>query len=238
MINPPENVPEGLLDAFTLQGRIPVKSNYINSLDKGGRILYPKDSVNHLIAAARSKATGTYPMTDPWLYEALDKYDIVNKTVAVIGSNSPWYEAICMSYGAYPVTVEYAERLTNHPMLRTQTVDEFLYNKELFDVIMSISSIEHDGLGRYGDPINPNGDIETMQKLRGKLKPNGLMFLGIPLGADMLVWNAHRIYGEIRLPMLIDGWELIDRLYYDDEDLTVGNDDAMFQPVLVLRNTP
>lgn len=34
-----------------------------------------------------------------------------------------------------------------------------------FDAVVSMSSLDHDGLGRYGDPINPNADLESMQKL-------------------------------------------------------------------------
>jgi len=32
------------------------------------------------------------------------------------------------------------------------------------------------------------------------------MFLGVPNGKDYLVFNAHRVYGPIRFPMLIKGW--------------------------------
>lgn len=37
------------------------------------------------------------------------------------------------------------------------------------------------------------------------MKDNALMFLGIPLGVDMVTFNAHRIYGRVRIPMLIEG---------------------------------
>ena len=33
-----------------------------------------------------------------------------------------------------------------------------------FDACVSISSYEHDGLGRYGDPLNPDGDLEEAMK--------------------------------------------------------------------------
>jgi hypothetical protein len=40
-----------------------------------------------------------------------------------------------------------------------------------FDVVLSISSFEHDGLGRYGDPLNPDGDLAAMRSTRRLLKP-------------------------------------------------------------------
>lgn len=32
-----------------------------------------------------------------------------------------------------------------------------------FDAIVSFSGLEHDGLGRYGDPLNPYGDLSAMR---------------------------------------------------------------------------
>jgi hypothetical protein len=34
----------------------------------------------------------------------------------------------------------------------------------LFDAVISFSSLEHSGLGRYGDAINPWGDLMTMAR--------------------------------------------------------------------------
>jgi hypothetical protein len=38
--------------------------------------------------------------------------------------------------------------------------------------------VEHDGLGRYGDPINPFGDLESIARARCLLKHGGILFLG------------------------------------------------------------
>ena len=51
-----------------------------------------------------------------------------------------------------------------------------------FDIALSISSFDHDGLGRYGDPIDANADIRAMRLAQCLLKPNGLMFMTIPIG--------------------------------------------------------
>ncbi len=234
---PPGVIPSNLRDAFTLRGQIRVLSRYIDSTDKAVPAHYEKDFVNKLVGAACNKMVGTYPETDHWLHVALKYYSIAKQSIVVLGSVTPWYEAICLAYGARPVTVEYAERTTNHPILRIMHSDLFFVTDEQFDAAISISSIEHDGLGRYGDPINPNGDLQAMRLLKRKLKPGGLLFLGIPIGLDTLVWNAHRIYGEIRLPLLLEGWELVDRFYYKDSDLKVDTgDQAGFQPVLILKN--
>jgi len=68
----------------------------------------------------------------------------------------------------------------------------------------------HGVMTRYGDPINPSGDLLAMEKTAKYLKDGGLMFLAVPIGRDTVVWNAHRVYGKARLPLLIQQWDLIE----------------------------
>ncbi|VDM34294.1 unnamed protein product [Toxocara canis] len=72
------------------------------------------------------------------------------------------------------------------------------------DFVVSFSSIEHSGLGRYGDPLDPIGDLREMQKIQCLLKRGGLLFIGLPVGVDAVVFNAHRIYGRLRLAMMFE----------------------------------
>lgn len=78
-----------------------------------------------------------------------------------------------------------------------------------FDVAFSISSFEHDGLGRYGDPLNPEGDFRAMKEMAATVAPGGYLILSVPVGADLLAWNCHRVYGRKRLPMLLAGWTVM-----------------------------
>ena len=72
---------------------------------------------------------------------------------------------------------------------------------ETFDSIWSYSSIEHDGLGRYSDPINPYGICRPSSKMTCMLKPGGLLFLSFPVATvDRLWWNVHRVYGHCVFP--------------------------------------
>lgn len=55
-------------------------------------------------------------------------------------------------------------------------------------------TIEHVGLGRYGDPLNPNGDLRAMAELKRVLAPDGNLLFVVPLGRPKIMFNAHRIY--------------------------------------------
>jgi hypothetical protein len=55
--------------------------------------------------------------------------------------------------------------------------------------------VEHVGLGRYGDPIDYDGDLKAMQELSRVLSVGGDLLFVVPLGSSSRIhYNAHRIY--------------------------------------------
>ena len=60
--------------------------------------------------------------------------------------------------------------------------------------ISCMHTIEHIGLGRYGDKIDPEGDIKAVKELVRVLRPGGSLLLVIPIGKSKMKFNAHRIY--------------------------------------------
>lgn len=235
---PPQKIPSDLVDSFTLGGQIPVLYWYINEEQPPGKsTFFDKDQIDQLILDATARKTKGYGVTDLELYHALNKHkkNLKGKKAVIIGSQSPWYEAIALSYGMTVYTIEYNDITTNDPRINYLSVEEGFAKKDFFDVVISISSIEHDGLGRYGDPVNPTGDLEAMQKIKHILKKDGLVFLAVPIGPDALVWNAHRIYGPIRLKMLCQGFHRLSSHGLQESlfSLPVGQ---YTQPVLVLTH--
>ena len=103
----------------------------------------------------------------------------------------------------------------------------------MFDAGFSISSFEHDGQGIYGDPLDPDGDLKAMRKMKQRIKLNGLLFLAVPVGRDKILFNNARIYGRHRLPALLSGWRVVDTLGFHVDDL---DGDGSAQPLYVLRN--
>ena len=123
----------------------------------------------------------------------------------------PWYESVALAFGAASVTtVEYGPRVSEHPQLRILTPAALLASGETFDTAFSISSFEHDGLGRYGDPLNGRGDLDAMGYMRRVVAPGGHLLLAVPRGRDCLVFNLHRVYGPVRWSHLVAGWAVDD----------------------------
>ena len=69
-------------------------------------------------------------------------------------------------------------------------------------------TIEHVGLGRYGDPIDPDGDIKAAKELVRVVKPGGSLIYVAPVGRPRIEFNAHRIYSYEQVMKLFEGMEL------------------------------
>lgn len=55
-------------------------------------------------------------------------------------------------------------------------------------------TVEHIGLGRYGDPIDVHGDKKAMDELARVLAVNGNLLFVVPVGTPRIEFNAHRVY--------------------------------------------
>jgi SAM-dependent methyltransferase len=59
--------------------------------------------------------------------------------------------------------------------------------------------VEHVGLGRYGEPLDPNGDLKAIAQLRRVLAPGGSLLFVVPVGKPKIKFNAHRIYSYAQI---------------------------------------
>lgn len=70
-----------------------------------------------------------------------------------------------------------------------------------FDLIVSFSGLEHSGLTRYGDALDPNGDLTAAGQIAAMLaRRGGCALLAMPISdnATDVVWPQHRLYGPQR----------------------------------------
>lgn len=243
---PPVAMPRSLCRQFTMGGHVPVRTWYFDDQSDADQSYTPRSRafIDSLVAKARAHEQFYYGATDAYLYEALRQYPIAGQHVLVIGSTTPWYESVCIASGAAScTTIDYNRLRYEHPLIQTLTLAEFAAasgsHRRHFDAILSISSFEHDGLGRYGDPLAPDADLAAMKTALQYANPVGStvttrLFLAVPVGPDCVVWNAQRIYGPLRLPLLVEPWTLVDSFGFQKSDFTapftVGH-----QPVFVLE---
>ena len=204
---------------------------------------YSREDVEALVTKAQSVVAsrnyGKRP-NDAYFLEALVGHVGNGSSVLVVGSAEPWHEAVCLALGASRVTsVDYGMRTYEHPQLDQVNASfwDQLDDANLgYDVVVSASSLDHDGLGRYGDPIAPDGDLLTMRLLLRALAPGAKVILSVPVGPDRVIWNLMRIYGKDRLARLIDGYDVVERIGYDSTKLDDAPENVLrtYEPVFVL----
>jgi len=90
------------------------------------------------------------------------------------------------------------------------------------DSIPSLSCmhvLEHIGLGRYGDPLNPLGDVEAAREISRVLAPGGTLLFVTPVGKPRTCFNAHRIYSYDQVCQMFPDLEVEEfRLLPDESD--------------------
>lgn len=135
------------------------------------------------------------------------------------------------------VTFEYNDRSYNHPKISTVKYSSMREARAYrFDHIFSLSTFDHDGLGRYNDPVCPDADLRAMEIAKDMVKSNGLMFVSVPVGSDLLVWNSYRRYGAKRLPLFLNGWKVKRRFGWEESKMLETKVILpSYEPVLVLQ---
>jgi len=84
------------------------------------------------------------------------------------------------------------------------------------DSISSLHAIEHFGLGRYGDKIDPEGYLLGLSNIYKILRKGGRFYFSVPIGPQRVEFNAHRVFGMHYLFQLlserydIDGFSFVD----------------------------
>ncbi len=68
------------------------------------------------------------------------------------------------------------------------------FNLNDCDSLSCLHALEHFGLGRYGDPIDPDGWKKGILTMSMMLSLGGRLYLGVPVGRERVVFNAHRIF--------------------------------------------
>ncbi len=98
------------------------------------------------------------------------------------------------------IPTEYYEFKTQNlalPDLKTGSVDllNLTFDNNSIESLSCMHVLEHVGLGRYGDPVDPKGDLRASFELQRVLKPGGHLLIVVPVGGEARIeFNAHRVY--------------------------------------------
>jgi hypothetical protein len=67
-------------------------------------------------------------------------------------------------------------------------------NTDYCDSLSCLHALEHFGLGRYGDPIDPKGYESGIRNMASIVRAGGVFYLSVPVGVERVEFNAHRVF--------------------------------------------
>jgi len=74
--------------------------------------------------------------------------------------------------------------------------------------ISCMHTVEHIGLGRYGDPMDQEADLKAIKELKRVTAPGGNLIFVVPVGRPKIAFNAHRIYSYGQILSYFKGFRL------------------------------
>ena len=89
--------------------------------------------------------------------------------------------------------------------------------------VSCLHTIEHIGLGRYGDTINPDGFRMALLELQRVIAPEGFLILSMPVGNERVEFNAQRILDPATCINYLTEMQLLEFTVIDDQNQFVTN---------------
>lgn len=75
-----------------------------------------------------------------------------------------------------------------------------------YDLVSSLHALEHVGLGRYGDPIAPDGFERALTNAAGFVAPGGSLMISLPIARmnrNLVQFNSQRLFSHALLANLL-----------------------------------
>jgi hypothetical protein len=231
----PQPLSESMQETFTMGGKMPFKEEMMDlSIPSGCSLIFTQKEIDDNRQAVEKLIDSSTP---EWLIQLAQQ---LKQTVP----NVDVFKSLVRSTGAKRIAFTHSRNLhlvdvildmgleitllTREPVqnktkdVHVKTIQESIAQGDRFDLICCLSEIEHLGMGLWGDNVDPNADLAHMNEIKQLLTPEGLCLLFLPIGKDYVWYNLGRIYGEIRLPKLLEGWWIspeTPKPYYHDESV-------------------
>lgn len=139
-----------------------------------------------------------------WIYEAKPEkhYDVGSRLDGFVGSLSVFREVDAIDIRKQPVSIP---NVRFHQLDLMQDLPDDWQGKA--ESLSCLHTIEHFGLGRYGDDLDLQGHLKGLNQLKKMVAPGGILYLSTPIGSQRIEFNAHRIFAaETLTNWFAEGW--------------------------------
>ncbi len=153
-----------------------------------------------------------YYYQDAWAFEQ------------IIGQNPEWHvdigshhKFVALLSKVVPVTMVDIRPLPcplESLKFRQGSILDLPFEDSTIPSVSSICVIEHIGLGRYGDPLDPEGSKKAIAELKRVVAPGGHLYISVPLDDENRIYfNAHRAFHESYIMDLFAPFVLVEHRY-------------------------
>jgi SAM-dependent methyltransferase len=133
----------------------------------------------------------------------------VGSSVLTVSVLSAWINTVFVDYRPLKTSLRGLNSVAGDILLLPFADDSL-------DSLSCLHVIEHIGLGRYGDPIDPHGSIKAAQELQRIVRPGGKLLLSLPIGRERVCFNAHRVHAPDSVIRMFGQLRLVEFSYVDD----------------------
>lgn len=162
----------------------------------------------------------TYFYQDCWVFEK-----IVKKCPARHIDVGSHYKFVALLSKVVPVTMIDIRPLS----LSMNTIDfkqgsilDLPYEDGTIESLSSLCVVEHIGLGRYGDSLDPYGSEKAIEELKRVVKPDGDLYLSLPIDDENRIYfNAHRAFTEDYIRTLFEPFNIVESRYIYNSEFVV-----------------
>lgn len=154
----------------------------------------------------------TYFYQDSWAAKQLFKlkpkhhYDVGSsaKTIGILSQFTP----ITM------VDIRPIELKLDNLFFKQGSILNLPFEDNSLETISSLCVVEHIGLGRYGDALDPFGSEKAIKELQRVLKVGGIILFSVPIDRENTIYfNAHRAFTKSYIVELFTDFELLEEKY-------------------------
>jgi hypothetical protein len=83
--------------------------------------------------------------------------------------------------------------------------------------------VEHVGLGRYGDPVDPSGTVKSVKEIQRVLSPGGNLYFSVPVGKARVCFNANKVFSPKQIVDYFSGLTLVEFTGVKDDKSFIRN---------------
>jgi Caenorhabditis protein of unknown function, DUF268 len=179
--------------------------------------LYPRLGDRRAMAGT---ASGDYFHQDLWAARKVfqsgvrQHFDVASRVDGFVAHCAVFTKVVYVDVRPLPGSTRNIETRIGH-------LGQLPFDNESVPSLSCLHVVEHVGLGRYGDPIDPKGTLKALADLQRVLAAKGNLYLGLPIGRPRVCFNAHRITSPDQVIASMSQLELVDFAAVDDSGIFV-----------------